>query len=561
MKRIHKIRRAMRRFGFAGLALIMLSVPVSFALRGVNEAGRKSNDRPTTSVSVGGVDLSANLEDTGVEAVDDTSVGVSADESGVNVETTGPESVSVDMTNCTPGGATAAALNTANLTKFRTAQAQSSTKPVNVLYTGDSLTEGYGASNDANRFQNLLTKRMQAAYNPPNTPGGEGFIPFWHQTYWPFQRWVMGNLDSGGASPVHYNNPGFGLGQRGGVLVGNQYGYLVVNGDRIWIMFTQSTAVTNLGISVDFGPYQNVWTNAADAKSGRIWDSGPLFRGNHFVAVKAQPHNGQPGLAVADGIMVFDGDGGATPTTGKGVRGWDNGFSGASVPTFTNANSQYAHSAIENVDPHLILIGLGTNDSRYYDANTYKTYLTDLINKYRNGSGSTPAAANASIMLWVEPQRSDVDPTLWQNYVNAMYEVASTQGTGIVDMNSRMGKAVVGDFFIDSIHLTDGGNRMVADGIAQALGAVQCAPISGTITDGNTSAPLAGMCVTAIDVADNKPVSYARTASDGTYTIWTPPGTYNLKNWDCAGTGYTTSNHSGSVPGGTSGITDTMFHP
>lgn len=465
------------------------------------------------------------------------------------------------LAECTPGGSVAAGYNAANLGQFNTALSQAATKPVNIVYVGDSLTEGYGATSDTTRFQNVLNKNLQKAYNPSGITGGEGWIPFWHQTYWSYQRWTKGNTDNGGAQPQLYTNPGYGLGQRGGVLSGNQYGQITFYGDRFWLMYTQGVALGYLGVSIDNKPYTSIWTNASTEKSGRIWDSGSLKRGNHTVKVKAMPLNGQPGLAVADGIMTFDGEGSASTTLGKGIRMWDDGMSGASVASFNDTNNRYSDSTNDTVNPNLIVIGLGANDSLYYDASTYASLLTTMINKYRNGSGAIPPAPNASILLWIEPNRADLDPAAWQTYVDAVYQVASSQGTGLVDMNARMGKAVVGDFFIDTIHGTDAGYRMLADGIGQALGAVQCAPISGIITDAATGTPLQGMCVTAIDSTTNKPVSYARTAADGTYTIWTTPGTYNLKNWDCAGTGYTTSMHNGTVAGNTSGITDTMSHP
>lgn len=56
--------------------------------------------------------------------------------------------IAADMTDCTPGGATAASYNSTNLSLFKTALTQTSTKPVNIVYVGDSLTEGYGATSD-----------------------------------------------------------------------------------------------------------------------------------------------------------------------------------------------------------------------------------------------------------------------------------------------------------------------------------------------------------------------------------------------------------------------------
>jgi lysophospholipase L1-like esterase len=465
---------------------------------------------------------------------------------------------------CPPGGATAAADNNAGLAQFRHALSTVGSKPVNVVFVGDSITEGFGVTSDSARFQDLLRHDLQRAYDPPGVAGGQGYVPLWHGTGWKGpQQWTTGTTDPNGIAPVFISR-GLGLGLRGGGLTGGQFAQLTTSGDRFWVMYTQSPVGWDMGVSVDGGPVQVVHTNAQVTKSGRPWDTGPLPRGSHTIRVSALPTAGGGQSVSLDGAMIFDGDGGAATGQGRGVRTWDGGLGGTIAASFASGAGNYGDSTNDVINPDLIVIGLGANDSQTYSSDKYAQFLEAIIARYRTGTPTTPPAPNASILLWIEPNWANQAPSVWQAYVNAAYEVAQSEAAGLVDMYQRMGTAVSGDFFGDAIHPTDAGHRMIADGLGQALGVVGCAPLRGVVRDSSGKA-IAAACVTAVDAGTAAPISFAHTGPDGGYTFWTPPGSYRLHVWDCAGLGYASTWHGGrdassavAVAGGTSGLRDTV---
>lgn len=469
-----------------------------------------------------------------------------------------PARAATTAADCIPGGTTAASLNTANLTKFRNAVSQIGSRPVNVLYTGDSISEGYFASSDANRFQDVLRGYLQKAYNPAGVTGGQGYIPFWHSQPGIPQRWTVGGLDKNN-QPPKLTLPGFGLGQRGGVLSDNQYGQITITGDRFQVLYTSGAYVGKLGISIDGGPTNVVVTTSNVTQSGRVWDSGPLTRGSHTIRVSVAPNPGGSTTVVADGLMAFDGD-------YKGIRTWDNALAGSSAATFAATSNNFWDQANDTVNPDLIVIGLGANDRLYYNAATYANLLTTIIQRYRNGSATSPPAPNASIMLWIEQNQGGYAPSTWQPYVDAAYQVAQAQGTGLVDMYARLGTAAKGSLFADNIHPTDAGHRLIAVGIGQALGVAPClGSISGKLVNG-TGAPVPGVCVFTYTASGIWQPMYF-TAADGTYFV---PGltepSYYVAFWDCTGANRasvyhlntTDPNKAVTVTPGATGLVDKM---
>jgi lysophospholipase L1-like esterase len=358
--------------------------------------------------------------------------------------------------------------------------------------------------------------------------------------------------------------PGYGLGQRAAPLVGSQYAQTTITADRLWLLYTQAPSVGDMGVSIDGGTVQTVHTAAPVTKSGRAWDSGAIASGLHTVRVTALQTPGGTQAVILDGVMPFTGDGGPLGHD-PGVHAWDGALAGSNTAMFAASTNNWWDTTNDTVNPDLIVIGLGANDINLpITSAQYAANLKTIIERYRTGTATTPAAPNSSILLWIEPNWGGRDATTWQPYVEAAYSVAQSEGTGLVDMYQRLGTASLGEFFVDAIHPSNAGHRMIADGIGQAIGAVGCAPISGTITT-STSQPLGGECMTAVDAMTAAPVSYGRSASDGTYTIWSPPGNYKLHTWDCGGAGYAPAWHGGTtevsatpVAAGASGLLDVM---
>jgi hypothetical protein len=287
---------------------------------------------------------------------------------------------------------------------FRGAVANKDLRPVDVLFLGDSIHEGYYASEDRKRYIYLINKRLQTVYNPQHVPGGEGFIPAYHNGngtgasppplggFILPQRWTW----TGPNLPpsTYFTDSGYGLSRRAANYSAQTQSASIANllCDRFWLYYTSLTTTGWMGIAVDAkrdtvatqgvlsgtatGTFTTtttsgwpggtftltvddedmtvtanggtititarganattavthavgntvLWapagvtrlnTTGAATKSGRRWDSGALTRGMHSITVVPINRAGGGGTwnIIVDGVMVFDGDGNASPAT------------------------------------------------------------------------------------------------------------------------------------------------------------------------------------------------------------------------------------------------------
>lgn len=421
------------------------------------------------------------------------------------------------------------------LSSYRAALDRVATEPVDVLAVGDSITEGYGATADSTRWLDVLRRRLQGTYPVTGVPGGTGYVPAWHVMSTP-NGWSWGST-SGTWAPT-WVSTGFGLGERAGVLdAAGRYAEVSFTGDRAWLVYTQQTTGSPVTITIDDGPAGTLDTAASTTASGRVWDTGPLSSGSHTMRVTASPTPGGTVSAVIDGAMVFDGDGGATPNAGRGVRVWDAGRVAATAPLFLTKPA-LGFDAVDNVDPDLILIGLGANDLKAaVTPAQHMANLAAMIDRYRTG---TPAASHASIALWVEPAWSDITPGAWQPYVDAIHALGREKDVAVIDVHRRLPQGGDPAYFVDSIHLNDAGNAAMADAFADALvDGPACATTQGTVTTSNGS-PAAGACVTAYELGATDATAVATTAADGSFSLvdLTPGVAYDVLTSDCSGIGF-----------------------
>jgi lysophospholipase L1-like esterase len=452
------------------------------------------------------------------------------------------------------------------LDHYRAAIGADASTPADVLFLGDSLTEGYYASSDATRWIELTRDALRTAH-PTSAPGGVGFVPAFHSSPGLANRWTYGSTRRGVPAPT-FTSPTEGLALRAANLTADgQYAELTFTGDRIWVAYTQGPTRGSLAISIDGGRAVTVNANAATPRSGRMWVSGPLTAGAHSVRVTPVVVKRQPTNVLLDGAMVFAGDGGATPDTGRGVRMWDHGRGGATASWFTSMPAG-AHDAVDWIRPDLILIGLGANDVKAMTAEQYRAALTTIVDRYRSGYDGAPPT-DASIALWVEPNRSDVAPATWRPFVDAMYAVARDRGLAVLDLDRRLGPVTAGPLWADVIHPTDAGERAIADAIVQGLDSgPPCQPISGRVADASNTG-LSGICVYAARTGVDAVMAAALTGQDGSFTLPDlTPGTYELAFDDCSGLGRGTvwyrdaSDRAGatSVSAGTTGL-DVVMTP
>lgn len=152
---------------------------------------------------------------------------------------------------------------------------------------------------------------------------------------------------------------------------------------------------------------------------------------------------------------------------GSGIRMWDGGRAGATTNYFAgaNASAEYWSDPLENIDPDLIMVQLGPNDSNasvssaFVEPGTFQSNLISIVNLIR-------FKCNASIVFVSNWVAGTTTLQNWQPYRDAMFRVATQMGCAVFDLSMRMGPGPVSgntDLFSDPLHLTDEGALVSAN--------------------------------------------------------------------------------------------------
>jgi lysophospholipase L1-like esterase len=359
-------------------------------------------------------------------------------------------------------------LGAESLAHWRAALGQRDSHPVDVVVVGDSITEGLAVPDDA-RWTSQLRRDLQSRLNPAGTPGGEGFIPAFHtgrgsstDPSWA-QRWSLQGFP-------RWTDSGFGLGRRAVVIdTMNEKASITVAGDRLWVSYTEGPAQGLMRLLVDGALPMVVDTNAAATRSGRVWDSGPLPRGNHRVEVSGLLGS----RVVLDGITAFDGDGGPPSDHGRGVRMWEGGHSGYTSNHFGGGGAASWAQGLDTIRPDLVVVQLGTNDQTVgLGPDRFRDNLARIVDTIRAAAtvGGGVAPSVAMMPVWAASNRSGAE---WERYRAAMYAVATSKGCAVLDVWSSLPQAptkpLPGGLFLDSVHLNLAGNAWLGDYVAHLL--------------------------------------------------------------------------------------------
>lgn len=338
--------------------------------------------------------------------------------------------------------------------QFRKALGTRFSKPVDILWVGDSHTEGFYANNVGGGFVNLTRLALQAEYNVA-TYGGFG-----HQ---PASVQVSPLLSMSGAAVAEYTH-GLGLRSISLPAAGATATSVAFTADRLWVHYTQGPAFGNLSISIDGGAPVLVDAHNATLKGGRVWDSGALTYGTHTVTITVD-NTGSNAVynAIVEGTTWFIKDGGA-PGGGTGVRMWPSGHSGYKASDYnTVATGTLWLDGLDTVDPDLVVLAFGTNE--WVQGQTpaqYAAALTAMIGNIRAKAPSNPSIV--ILHMWKPGPAPQSD---WDAYKHAIDGVCAATGAVVFDLESRLPHnpsvtAVATDLFHDQYHLDANGHNLVA---------------------------------------------------------------------------------------------------
>lgn len=233
-------------------------------------------------------------------------------------------------------------------------------------------------------------------------------------------------------------------------------------GTTAYIYYTQQSGGGTLGYQVDSGSVSTQSTSAGSTLSGQIigpvtLDSTP---GNsHTLTIT----HSSGGPVWVDAVVVYDGD------ESKGIMVFNAGSSGATTPGWASVD---LHSLAQNFSP-LWLIEVGANDWGVISPATFATDYGSLLTAIATAHSDVGAPAPAiGIIANYLQDYSTTDQ--WQEYVAAMYAVASANGCALLDLTQLMppgqsGGGPFGLYYTDGQHPSAVGHAAIADLAASFL--------------------------------------------------------------------------------------------
>lgn len=345
------------------------------------------------------------------------------------------------------------------LATVRAALSSAATAPVDVLFLGDSITEGAVATSGSQRWVELLRDKLRARF-PSGATGGEGYVPGYYEvTSLPDRFTNTGTVTASGTVG--------GLGHRTLAMTVGATSTVTFYGTGVDVFYSKGPALGTFSWSIDGGAATNVpATQPANAAGLRVQVRG-LAPGNHTLTVTAVA-----GATWLEGVMVYNSD------ETKGVRVWEAGHSGytAYLQEFEAALAPW-YGVIDSVQPKCVVVMLGINDYRIQsNANNtpdvYRDKLVSMVNKIKARCVVPPS------VIFIEPHEPAAavapndPPPYWQDYRNALEAAAATVGAHVLDGGAMLGSfAAPGNPYDsgDGVHPNTAGMLAYAEGVYTAI--------------------------------------------------------------------------------------------
>lgn len=339
------------------------------------------------------------------------------------------------------------------ISKWQTALANAITTKANMIVCGDSISEGTGSSNCANRWQNLVQTGLR--YRHGVSWGADWpFIPVWPKTTAPgIPVTRTGNVTADTTR---------GLGWKAGIIGSDGVVTWTFTGTSCKLMYFKGSTSGQFTVQIDGGAVTTVDTNsttAPPATNAAIWDSGALTPGVHTVVVAKAASSSNS--VYMGGLLTFNGD----ETTG--IRLLDAAYHGVQSTWFTSAKMDHLVSAVSAIgNVKCIILNVGTNDMGFGNSlATYKTNIQMFVDKLRTG-GYTD-----TIVLQNCYKGAGRDEATWQGYGEQLRQIAAADADiAYFDWRLRMPDIPAtyntppdGYLFNDGLHPNDTGYAYIAE--------------------------------------------------------------------------------------------------
>lgn len=310
-----------------------------------------------------------------------------------------------------------------------------------VVYIGDSITEteGYWLTH----FKELISQAVEPVGHSPS---------LWTNIQDVLTAWdvVGGTLDT---------TRGMSGWSRSHAAATSEESSTTEYCDAIDVYYTkQASGGSNLLIYLDGVLQTTINTTDVSAtpttESGQVWSSGSLTYGSHTIRVVASG----TGTAIVDGAMFH------RRSLTEGVQHFNAGHNGWTTTSFYNHEGLL--DTVTNIDPHLVVVFLGTNDYagglELFSTN-YNTLLDSLAS----------AAPNANFLLVCPYASLNRTDTGWSTFRDVIHSEAETRGYEFLDLFLAMGDVGsnydIHGYAADGVHPTTTGARVIAAAVFEKL--------------------------------------------------------------------------------------------
>jgi lysophospholipase L1-like esterase len=356
--------------------------------------------------------------------------------------------------------AEAAAERSRALARFWQALSGRNATPCDIVFVGDSVTEGFvpwGTSNSLltnQAWRVKLQDLLRGAYRTSGAGGSPGYYSAFRMSAPPPDY------------PVRYAGRAAnlaGLGLRSVLLTAAEH----------YVEFTAPSPCTSVDIFWGGAPMTGAFSyqvndrtftdpvvttvNGAeeDFHSTRVagLSGGEVIRVTHAGG----------GLVVVDGFYAYNGD------EARGLRGWDASQTGVPCTALVAEANQRWFRAFEVIQPSLVLIEIGGNDSRQRTAAQVGEDVRELIDLIKARCAKVPSFVVMG--LW-SPNWTARDP--WESYNDAFRSIAAADdAVGYFDLRTVIKKTsltdTIGGLLPDSVHPGPRASEMMAAALFEAI--------------------------------------------------------------------------------------------
>lgn len=315
------------------------------------------------------------------------------------------------------------------------------TTPLDVLFIGDSITEGQGVTTLADRYTAKTIVALRKALG--SVAGGDGYVAGYMK-----QNTIGTGLWTYTGAPTQ--NATYGLGRRSMNLVAGTAMSRTFVGTGLLLFYYRLTSAS-FSYSIDGGAATTVASGTAGEQTVSVTG---LAAGSHTVTVSQVS-----GAPIIEGAFFYNGD------ETSGVRHWDGSKFGTYTSQFTPAPPNWMDPLV-TINPAVIVSAWMTNDVSVYDAPTYQTQTQTLITNLRTKS------PNSLIVLLIPYPKTTVGLSSWADYVAASRAVASANANVVVCNIGQRVPTVSPDTYglmYDAVHGNAGMYQLMADSLGKFL--------------------------------------------------------------------------------------------